>query len=274
MIGHSRNRLPLGAVLVLGLLGCTLQEPARAPQTDREGTVRNAVTIYKGTNAGQIIGAVAANDEVKRIAGVTDFAGATISAYDPDGAKVAGPANLNADGTFALGNFKDSRPRIFLEVTLKNIYFRTVTKAPRLANETYEVVLDPGTTFLADKLRRSALDHEVPFDRLNDETVQQTEEIIQIYLNRSDELGVQEDVLTRGTLSSAAGQAKLDLNANSFDYFAERHEPVKVAVYHLSKGIWRGWRPTPSPSPSPTPTAEPTATPTPTPTPTETLLPS
>lgn len=274
MIGHSRNRLPLGAVLVLGLLGCTLQEPARAPQTDREGEIRNGVVIFKAVNAGQIIGAVAANDDVKRIAGVSDFTGATISAYDPDGVKVAGPVDLNANGTFALGNFKSSRPRIFLEVTLNNIYFRTVTKAPRLATETYEVVLDPGTTFLADKLRRSALDHEVPFDRLSDETVKQTEEIIQIYLNRSDELGVQEDVLTRGTLSSADGQAKLDLNANSFDYFADRHEPVKVAVYYLSKGIWRGWRPTPSPSPTAVPTATPTATPTPTPTPTETLQPN
>lgn len=274
MNGHGMNRLPLGAIMVLGLLGCSLQEPAaRAPQTDREGTIRATANLYKGFNNGRVIGAVSANDDVKAIAGVSDFAGASISAYDTDGTKIAGPTALNADGTFILEGFKDSRPRIFLEVTLKNIYFRTVTKAPRLPSETYEVVLDPGTTFLADKLRRAALDQEVPFDRLDEDAVKQTEEIIQIYLNRSDELQVQQDVLTRGTISTLAGQAKIDLNANTFDFFAERHDPVKVAVYQLSKGIWRGWKPTPSPIVTAEPTAEPTATPTPTPTPTETLEP-
>ena len=285
MNGHSLNRLPLGAVMVLGMLGCTIPAPSviSTGPIESEGVVRSANAVYKVANGGLIRGNVSANAEVMALAGASDFTGATISAYDTDGTRIAGPTDLTPEGTFSLSRFKESRPRVFLEVTLKNVYFRTVTKAPRLPNGDYEVTLDPGTTFLADKLRRSAIDHEVPFDRLDEDQIEFTEETILTYLNRKpskpgeiDETAIQAEILTRGTLSSADGQSKLDLNANTFDFFAERHYPVKMAVYQLAKGIWRGWKPSPSPRPGTLPSmAAPTVAPStnPSPVPSESINP-
>jgi hypothetical protein len=268
------KRLPLGAVLVIGMLGCTVKAEQVLAPTPKEGSVSSVGISRLLANAGKLNGTVSATSDVLALAGVSSLSEATVTAYDPDGTKLGEAIPLNADGTFSLGGLKASRPRIFVEVSVNNVYLRAVTEAPRLATGSYEVVLDAGTTFLADKLRRAALDQEVPFDRLDEQKVGTTEEVVSLYLNDASELRTKSDALTRGTLGTADGQANLDLNAHLFDRFTDDHPPVKLAIYALSPGILRGWRPSPSPkatfnspdivaTPTPRPSASPTGTPSP-----------
>jgi hypothetical protein len=255
-------------MLVIGMLGCSVKAPDILAPIQKEGKVSNSAASRLIANAGKLNGTVSATADVLALAGVSSLSEATVTAYDPDGTKLADAIPVNADGTFSLSGLKASRPRIFVEVSVNSVYLRAVTAAPRLKDGTYEVVLDAGTTFLADKLRRAALDQELPFDRLDDQKVGTTEEIVSLYLNDAAESRTKSDALTRGTLGTADGQANLDLNAHLFDRFTDDHPPVKLAVYALSPGILRGWKPSPSPKAtfnSPdivaTPTPSPSATP-------------
>jgi hypothetical protein len=198
-------------------------------------------------NLGTIHGLVQASPDVLRLANATDFSGATATAYDPDGKKLTDAVTVNSDGTFTMSGLKQSRPRIFIEVNLKTINFRAVAQAPRTANGDYQVRLDPGSTFLADKLHRAMIDQELPFDRLEDQKVDDTEEVVNLYLGNAAEFQTKQDTLTRGTMTDASGQAKMDLNANLFDRFTDTYPAVKLAMFALAPGVLRGWKPSPSP---------------------------
>lgn len=244
----------LGAVALFAALGCSLSGPTQPEPEQEVGLINSGANAYRLGNLGRIVGAVTLSAQVQQALG-GDFTGAKAQAFDPDGTPLGEPVDISAQGQFLMTGLRDSRPRIFVEVIAKSLRFRATVLAPRDARD-YPVLLDPGSTFLADKLRRAALDQEVPFDRLDDALVDQTEEVVNTYMPEGD----RSKVLLR---------LDPDLNAYAFDHFMEDNLAVKVAVHQLAPALTRGWKPTPSlrpvplisPSlrPSPRPSASPVA---------------
>lgn len=241
----------LGLLAVFAALGCSLSTPGE-PQPEQElGIIPALAGAYRNANGGRIVGAVTLSAEVQQALG-GDFTGAKAQAFDPDGTPLGEPVDLTAQGQFLMSGLRDSRPRVFVEVIAKNLRFRATTLAPREPRD-YPVLLDPGSTFLADKLRRAALDHQVPFDRLDDALVDQTEEVVNTYMPETD----------RGKVLLRLDP---DLNAYAFDHFMDDNVAVKVAVYALAPALTRGWKPVPSLrpiplSPAPTPRRSPSPSP-------------
>lgn len=247
---HTWPATTLGVAMVAVAMGCT--SAAEAPGPERiEYSITSTATAYRVGNAGRIVGAVALTSEVQQALGSSDFTGAKAQAFDPDGTPLGSPVDLNPQGQFLLTGLKESRPRVFVEVIAKSLRFRATVQAPREKRD-YPVLLDSGSTYLADKLRRAALDLQVPFDRLDGSLVDQTEEVVNTYMPEPDRT----TVLTR---------LDPDLNAYAFDHFMEDTLAVRVAMHQLAPSLTRGWKPTPSlrplPLPSLTATPRPSATP-------------
>lgn len=254
MSGQHVARLSVGLSLVWGLIGCDLSAPpgtVEQPQT--ETILRPAVAAYKQKNAGRVVGTLSVNDDIRQWAGVTNLEGAEVQAFDPDGAALTDKVAIDANGNFVLENLRESRPRIFIEASLKDLRFRATIPAPRRRVDV-PVTLDPASTYLADKLRRAALDHDVPLANLAEDKVDQVVEVVNLYM---------EDTERRTVLE----QNDPDLNAYAFDHFMDDHESVKRAVYTLSPAILRGWKPTPIPvvTPTPKPRTSPSVSPSPLP---------
>lgn len=256
-------RWPVAATVAVAALGCVVlpaQENARIIQ---EGTIRVATTAYLKANQGRVLGTLVVNDTMLGWAGASGVSEARAQLFQADGTPVSDPVTVNEAGQFVLEQVRDSRPRLFVAVDLKGLQFRASVEAPRNARD-YEVLVDAGSTFLADKLRRSALDSEVAFDRLETEKLDNTEDVVNIYID---------DTYSKQLLERKSETGK-DLNAYMFDRFMEDNPPVKKAVFQLSPGILRGWKPPrPTTQPTPTPETSPTTTPTPTPTPSESIEP-
>lgn len=248
------SRLPLALVALGILVGCTA--PVDTP-TEGEIASRSISTTtyhYLDSNAGRLVGTLDATPDMLKWAGVTSLEGAVAQAFDPDGTPLDAKVTIDADGHFLITGLSDSRPKIFVEADVNGLRFRATVDAPR-DHKDYDVVLDAGSTYLSDKLRRAALDHNVPFDQLNSDLVDQTTEVVNTYM---------QDTTRREVLE----QTNPDLNAYAFDHFMDNNEPVKIAVYQLSPAILRGWTPPPTdvvasvdPNlfPSPTPTPRPSA---------------
>lgn len=258
MSGQHIGRLTAGLVFVWGMIGCDVSLPGAAPEEAQfNSTLRPAVAPYKQGNAGRIVGTLTVNDDIMAWAGATTLEGAQVQAFDPDGTELTDKISIDANGNFVLTNLKSSRPRIFVEASLKGLRFRASVPAPR-KREDIPVTLDPASTYLADKLRRAALDHDVPLAQLTTDKVDQVIDVVNLYMEDNERRRVLE-------------QGDPDLNAFAFDHFMDDHEPVKRAVYTLSPAILRGWKPTPAPNATPTP--KPRLTPTPAPTPSESFEP-
>lgn len=257
MLRARSTRLPLGALLVVGMLGCAAGNVATADQeTTASRLISTSTYKYREGNDGRIVGTIDANQATLDWAGVKSLEGSVAQAFDPDGTPLGNKVSVDKDGHFLISGLRDSRPRIFVEADVNGLRFRATMTAPR-SRKDYPVVLDAGTTYLADKLRRAALDHDVPFDKLDTLILSDTETVVNTYMQD----GQRRDVLE---------QNNPDLNAYSFDHFMDENGPVKLAVYQLSPAILRGWTPPPVlPVVVPTeePSVEPTATPTPEPTP-------
>lgn len=258
MEGQNFTRLAMSVSLALGVLGCAVSNPLSSePERVVVTELRLPLSKFKDENVGRIVGTIAVTEDILAWSGASSVAEAKVQAFDPDPAHtaVSDAVSVDANGNFVIDEFKASRPRIFVEATLGNVRFSSFAEAPRTRKDV-SVILDPPSTYLADKLRRAALDKDVPFERLEGLKVSQTEAVVNIYM-QDDE---RERVLT---------EDNPDLNAFAFDHFMEDHEPVKRAVYTLSPAVLRGWKPTPPPRPTPTPrtTPRPIATPTPSPTP-------
>jgi hypothetical protein len=253
MRGQAKTRLIWGALIATGVLGCSISTPPSDPAPNTPGDTHVAKTTvypYRLANAGKIVGKVVATSAQLSAVSATDFTGAKAQAFDPDGTPLTDQVDLDSAGNFTLSGLKESRPRIFIEADVKGLRFRASTEAPR-DDQVYNVSLDAATTYLADKLRRAALDKNVPLDKLNELTVVQTAQVVNVYLKAPDGLKIIEST-------------DADLNAYSFDNFMEDNLPVKMAVYALSPAITRGWTP-PPPSPTPTPSFSPSPSPSPSP---------
>jgi hypothetical protein len=266
------SRLPFGILLTVALVGCSATTLVPTDETSINGRAISTTTYkYRDANTGRIVGTVAVTPEMLAWVGVKNLDGAVAQAFDPDGTPLNDKVTIDANGHFLMQGLKDSRPRIFVEADVNGLRFRAVLDAPRKHTD-YAIVLDPGSTYLSDKLRRAALDHDVPFDKLDSQRVTQTETVVNTYMQD----GQRREVLQ---------QTNPDLNAYSFDHFMDSNAPVKIAVYDLSPAILRGWTPPltdtvppadlsglPSPVPTPTPTPGPigptpiTTAPSPTPT--------
>jgi hypothetical protein len=255
MLAARLTRLPLGALLVVGMLGCSAVVATEDQETQASRLISTSTYKYRDLNEGRIVGTIDANQATLDWAGVKSLEGSVAQAFDPDGTPLAAKVTIDKDGHFLITGLRDSRPRIFIEADVNGLRFRATMTAPR-GRKDYPVVLDAGTTYLADKLRRAALDHDVPFDKLDTLLLNDTETVVNTYMQD----GQRRDVLE---------QNNPDLNAYSFDHFMDENAPVKLAVYQLSPAILRGWTPPPVlPTVVATPSEEPTATPTPGPSPT------
>lgn len=262
MAGQPLGRLTAGLVLIWGMIGCDVAAPlGPTSEPELQSQMRPPIAPYKQGNAGRVVGTLTVNDDIMAWAGVTSLEGAQVQAFDPDGAELTDKVAIDANGNFVLSNLKASRPRIFVEASLKGLRFRASVAAPR-KREDVPVTLDPASTYLADKLRRAALDHDVPLAQLPADKVDQVTDVVNLYLEDNERRRVLE-------------QGDPDLNAYAFDHFMDDHEPVKRAVYTLSPAILRGWKPTPAPNatPTPKPRATPSPSPTPVPTPSESFEP-
>lgn len=259
---HGWVRLPVLATLALGMLGCVVIPAVEDSYTPKEGVIRDTRVSYRESNGGRILGTLVADSNMQSWGGVSGLGSATAQAFDSDGTAISDAVNVDDSGHFVLQSVKDSRPRIFVAVNLGTLQFRATTEAPRTVTD-YDVRVDASSTFLADKLRRAAIDQQVPFDRLDADKVKDTEDVVGVYM-QSDE--------TKTVLSRKSDFQK-DLNAHEFDRFMEEYLPVKMAVFALSPSILRGWKP-PKPSPIPVPTDDPNASPTPTPSDTPSACPT
>lgn len=255
-------KLAAAALLTLVVVGCATQPPAAPPPPETtEGRVKQAsIAQVRAGNQGRLLGTIVADDTVLSWAGVADLSGAKAQAFDQDGTPLSPPVSVDAEGHFMLEGLRDSRSRIFVEADVNGLRYRTLAPAPR-SRKDYGVTLDAGTTFLADKMRRSALDKELLLDKIDADKIEQTEDLVNVYLDDD----VRRDVLE---------QDDADLNAYAFDHFMDDNLPVKLAVYQISAAVLRGWKPNqpqtfaPTPKPTPTPKSTPTPTPTPEATPT------
>lgn len=247
-------KLASAALLTLVVVGCATQPPAAPPPEVTESRVKQASIVQvRAGNQGRLLGTIVADDTVLSWAGVADLSGAKAQAFDQDGTPLSPPVAVTAGGNFIMEGLRDSRSRIFIEADVNGLRYRTLAPAPR-ARKDYGVTLDAGTTFLADKMRRSALDKEVLLDKIDASKIEQTQDLVNVYLDDD----VRRDVLE---------QDDADLNAFAFDHFMDDNLPVKMAVYQISASVLRGWKPnqpqTFAPTPRPTPTPQPTPTPTP-----------
>jgi hypothetical protein len=258
------SRFPVGILLVAVLVGCSATKLTPTDVTEINSRSISTTTYkYRDINIGRIVGTVAVTPEMLAWVGVKNLDGAVAQAFDPDGTPLTDKVTIDADGHFLMQGLKDSRPRIFIEADVNGLRFRAVLDAPRKHTD-YSIVLDPGSTYLSDKLRRAALDHDVPFDKLDPQRVKQTETVVNTYMLD----GQRREVLQ---------QTNPDLNAYSFDHFMDSNAPVKIAVYDLSPAILRGWTPPLTDTfpavdlgglPSPPATPRPSGTTAPSPTPT------
>lgn len=246
-----RRALLIGCLSVLAF-GCHGQTGFERPLSAKMGDPTEA-------NAGRLLGTVRADATVLNWAGAPSLEGATARAFEASGRPACDEAKLGADGKFTLSGFAPSRSRLYVEVAVKNVRFRTVAPAPR-DNKDYTVTLSAASTYLADKLRRGAVDLNLDFANLDLLRLDKATAAVEAAMTDD----VRQRVLQRG---------KPDLNAHDFDHFAESHEPVRLAVYRLSAGAVRGWTPPPSqlpvfPSFAPaSPAASPVASASPTPDP-------
>ncbi|MDB5099004.1 MAG: hypothetical protein JWM80_3425 [Cyanobacteria bacterium RYN_339] len=255
MLSARLTRLPLGALLVAGVLGCNTLASTQEQETTASRQISTSTYKYRDSNQGRVVGTIDANKATLDWAGVKSLEGSVAQAFDPDGTPLGAKVTVDKDGHFLITDLRTSRPRIFVEADVNGLRFRATMTAPR-THKDYTVVLDAGTTYLADKLRRAALDHDVPFDKLDTILLGETETVVNTYMQD----GQRRDVLE---------QNNPDLNAYSFDHFMDENSPVKLAVYQLSPAVLRGWTPPPVlPVAQPTPTDAPTSTPTTQPTPT------
>ena len=261
MLPPSTRKAITGPLLALGLVGCVAAPPAPAPAPEKEMKVQqSAITKVRVGNQGRLLGTIVADAETLSWAGVADLSGAMAQAFDQDGTPLTPPTKVDADGHFLMEAVRDSRGRIFIEADVNGLRYRTLAPAPRQRKD-YGVTLDAGSTYLADKMRRSALDKEVLLDKLDEGRIGETADLVNVYLDEAE----RRDVLE---------QDEADLNAYAFDHFMDDNLPVKMAVYQLSSSVLRGWRPNlpqaqpPTPVPTPRPTAGPTTAPTPSGTPT------
>lgn len=260
MFPPSTRKAVTGPLLALAVAGCAAAPPAPAPVPEKEVKVQQgAITKVRLGNQGRLLGTIVADASILAWAGVSDLSGAQAQAFDQDGTPLTPPTKVTADGNFVMEGVRDSRGRIFIEADVNGLRYRTLAPAPRQRKD-YGVTLDAGSTFLADKMRRSALDKEVLLDKLDESEIDQTEDLVNVYLDEDERRTVLE-------------QDEADLNAYSFDHFMDDHLPVKMAVYQLSSSVLRGWRPnqpvlqppTPVPTPRPTPVGTPTPDPSGTP---------
>lgn len=265
MLPLTSPRLALGALLTMVVVGCAAEPPVAPPPELKESRVQQgSITKARAGNQGRLLGTIVADASVLSWAGVSDLSGAKAQAFDQDGTPLTPPITVDAEGHFVMDGLRESRGRIFIEADVNGLRYRTLAPAPRQRRD-YGVTLDAGTTFLADKMRRSALDKEILLDKIDDAKLDQTEDLVNVYLDEES----RRDVLE---------QDEADLNAFSFDHFMDDNLPVKMAVYQLSASVLRGWRPnlpqafaptpkpTPRPTPVPTPTPDPAGTPGPEPT--------
>lgn len=256
-------RTPTGALLALVVAGCAAAPQAPKPPEEKTRIVKAGSARLTTGNLGRVVGTIVADAAALEWAGVSSLEGAQAQAFDQDGKAISQIAKVDVNGNFVLVDFKESRSMIYVEADVNGLRFRTLTTAPREKKD-YGAQLDAASTFLADKMHRSALDQEVFLDRLPEAQVDQTEDLVNTYMDPEE----RRDVLE---------QDERDLNAYAFDHFMDDHQAVKVAVYALGPSILRGWkpnqpqaaaptpRPTPKPTPIPTPTADPNASPTPVP---------
>ncbi len=218
--------LPL---LLATAAGCTSGPVGTFDRTTIQKVNNGAAFAFRVANNGRLVGTVTANATVLGWAQATSLEGATAQAFDPDGTPLTDKTMVDGAGHFVMEKLRESRPRIFVEVDLKGLRYRGTSDAPRDRKD-YPVNLDPGSTYLADKLRRATFDQDVPFDRLDGLRITETEEAINLYLDDDERRRVLE-------------QTSPDLNAYSFDHFMDDHVVVKTAVYSLSPAILRGWKP-------------------------------
>ncbi len=265
MLPLTSPKLAIGALLTLIVVGCATEAPVAPPPELREQRVQQgSITKVRLGNQGRLLGTIVADGTVLEWAGVSDLSGAKAQAFDQDGTPLTPPIAVDAAGHFVMDQLRDSRGRIFIEADVNGLRYRTLAPAPRQRKD-YGVTLDAGTTFIADKMRRSALDKELLLDKIDEMKLDETEDLVNVYL---DEDG-RRDVLE---------QDDADLNAFAFDHFMDDNLPVKAAVYQISASVLRGWRPNlpqiaaptpkPTPRPTPLPTPQPTASSTPGPEPT------
>ena len=254
MVPLPPSRLAFGALLTVMVVGCAAAPPVAPPPAEKEVRVQqSAVTRARVGNQGRLVGTIVADGTVLAWAGLGDLSSAMAQAFDQDGTPLTPPTKVDADGHFVMTDLRDSRGRIFIEADVNGLRYRTLAPAPRQPKD-YGVTLDAGSTFLADKMRRSAFDKEVLLDKLDDAKIDETEDLVNVYLDEDGRRSVLEQDLP-------------DLNAYAFDHFMDDNLPVKMAVYQLSGSMLRGWRPNqPQPFvPTPRPTVRPTPVPTPTP---------
>lgn len=253
----------LGALLAIAMVGCAAAPVApKAPEEKTKVVKAGNARITTG-NQGRLLGTIVADAAALEWAGVSSLEGAQAQAYDQDGKPISQIAKVDVNGNFVLSDLKDSRAIIYVEADVNGLRFRTLTAAPRERRD-YGTQLDAASTFLADKLHRSALDQELFLDKLQEAQVDATEDLVNAYMNQEDKRDVLE-------------QDERDLNAYAFDHFMDDHLAVKVAVYAIGPSILRGWKPngplaaaptakpTATPSPQPTPTVDPNSIPTPVP---------
>jgi hypothetical protein len=258
----SSPRLAFGALLALAVVGCASAPPVVAPPEETQKVIKSGIVRVKTGNQGRLLGTLVADAAVLAWAGAPDLSVAQAQAFDQDGTPLTAPVKVDAQGHFILEGVRESRTRIFVEADLNGLRYRTLAPAPRERKD-YGVTLDPGTTFLADKFRRSAYDKEILLEKIDEARLDETEDLVNTYMDETD----RRDVLE---------QDDADLNAYAFDHFMDDHLPVKMAVYQLSASMLRGWKPnqpinaapTPTPTPRPTPRPTPSGSPTPVPTPT------
>lgn len=265
MPAPSASRLPTGALVAIVMAGCAAAPAVVKPPEERTKIVKAGTAQLKDGNLGRVLGTIVADAAVLEWAGVASLAGAEAQAFDQDGKPLGQKVTVDADGHFMMTGLLDSRGRIYIEADVNGLRYRTLAPAPRERKD-YGVMLDAATTFLADKMHRSALDQEVFIEKLDEAKVDEAEDLVNLYLDDEDRREVLE-------------QDERDLNAFAFDHFMDDHQAVKIAVYALSPSVLRGWRPnqpqlsaptprpTPKPTPTPTPTPDPNATATPFPVP-------
>ncbi|MEB3198294.1 MAG: hypothetical protein VKP62_13920 [Candidatus Sericytochromatia bacterium] len=228
-----------------------IQQERIAPPTEqtfgRLGAVRQILP-----NAGRLVGTLSAEAALLQRINVTSVEGATAQAVDGSGKALSEGSSVNARGHFLLYPLQPSRERLFVVVLLKGsggtLRFRAVCNAPRKVLD-IPVLLDAGTTFVADKLRLAQAQEEVALDTLRSTHLQALEDVTNAYMTPDERARV---VL----------ETRADFNAFAFDHFMDDHPPLKRLAYESSPTMLRGWEPADiyapyRPLPTPTPRATP-----------------
>ncbi|MEB3284622.1 MAG: hypothetical protein VKN33_04990 [Candidatus Sericytochromatia bacterium] len=187
----------------------------------------------RAANFGRLLGTVAVDPLVLNELKVDRLASGTVQAHDALGQELSTVAKIDGLGRFLLFPIEASRGQIFVTATYSVpgavVRLSALTLAPR-RREDYPLILDAGTTFVADKMRTADLLSEGAVESLTQQQIAGLEDLTNAYLGPAQRVRIVQET-------------DHNFNAFDFDHFMDAHPVLKRAVYDVNSTLLRGWKP-------------------------------